>query len=232
MDLDKIVKNYQPDQKILDLVKKTKVVLLCGISGAGKNTIQDKLLAKDVKFTRIITSTTRPPRDNNGVMERDGVDYYFFSKDQAAEKITKREYFEVAHVHDNIYGITADEIQRIHDADKVALASIDYQGVEYFHGYHPGIEVIFIVPPSYDVWYQRARQRYDNEVEFQSVLPVRKASALRELDWALNTDYCHFLINDDLDTAVEQAYSMIGGELAEDSLAREAASQMLAAISK
>ncbi len=230
MEIEELIKNYQPDESLVNLVKKTKIVLLCGISGAGKNSIQEGLLAKDSNLTRIITSTTRPPRKNNGVPERDGVDYYFFSKDQAVKKAVDGDYFEIAHVHDDIYGITADEIQRIHDSSKVALAVIDYQGVEYFRSYHPGARVIFIVPPSYDVWRERMKKRYDSDSEFQSVLPVRKSSALVELDWALNTSYCQFLINDDLDVAVEQVHAMISGQSIDDQSARQAAASILASI--
>ncbi len=230
MEIEELIKNYQPDENLVNLVKKTKIVLLCGISGAGKSSIQSRLLEKDSKLTRIVTSTTRPLRNNNGISERDGVDYYFFSQQQAIDKLAKGEYFEVAQVHDKVYGVTADEIKRIHDADKTALASIDYQGVEYFHKYHPGARAIFIVPPSYQGWYDRIKNRYHDQQEFESVLSVRKASALVELNWALNTDYCRFLINDDLDAAVEQAHAMINGQLIDDQLARRAAEQILSSI--
>ncbi|PID32501.1 hypothetical protein CR970_00300 [Candidatus Saccharibacteria bacterium] len=227
MNIDEIVKGYHPNEKLIDLIGQIDVVLLCGITGAGKDTILKRILAKDANITRIVTSTTRPPRDNDGVMERDGVDYYFFSKQQAAEKIAKGEYFEVANVHNNINGVTADEIRRIHNANKIALADIDYQGVEYFYSYHPGVKAIFVVPPSYEVWRERMERRHDDKKTSLSELPVRKASALRELEWALGADFCHFVVNDDLDTAIERVYRIINNQSGHEEAARQIVKQLL-----
>ena len=52
---------------------KHKIIILCGQSGSGKDTIATKLINNH--FYRVITNTTRPPR--NG--EVDGVDYNFIT---------------------------------------------------------------------------------------------------------------------------------------------------------
>ena len=206
-----LIQNYQPKQDVIDLVENTKIVIFCGVTGAGKNTVLDQFLRSD-GFEMIITSTTRAPRENNGVMEQNGRDYYFFSHEQALENIRNQEYFEVAIVHEIIYGVTAEEIRRHHDKHSIAVAQVDYKGVDYFKKYSPSTIGIFLIPPSYDVWMNRLKQRYDTEEEFQLAWPPRRASAIKEFEWALGPTDCRILINDDLDITVEQARKIIEGD--------------------
>ena len=51
---------------------------LCGMSGVGKTTIQRALLERQPHLSRLVTSTTRPPRPG----EVSGVDYHFLSTHQ------------------------------------------------------------------------------------------------------------------------------------------------------
>lgn len=54
--------------------KKHKIIILTGQSASGKDTIANKLVNN--KFKRIVTNTTRPPREG----EVDGVDYNFINE--------------------------------------------------------------------------------------------------------------------------------------------------------
>jgi guanylate kinase len=53
---------------------KHKIIILCGQSACGKNTIEEKLVNNH--FERIVTNTTRPPREG----EIDGKDYNFITE--------------------------------------------------------------------------------------------------------------------------------------------------------
>ena len=68
---------------------------------------------------------------------------------------------------------------------------------------------IFVVPPSFEVWMQRIKHRYDSEAEFNEAWPALRASAIRELEDALSKPYYHFLVNEDLDQAVHSAEGII-----------------------
>lgn len=195
-ELTQLIANYTPSDETVELLKETQMLLLCGITGAGKNTVAQEIL-KDSDYTTLITSTTRKPRVNDGVMEIDGVDYYFFEHDKAVEKIKNGDYFEVANVHGLIYGSTKEEIKRIHDSHKIAVSDIDYQGIEYYKKYSPDIMVIFLVPPTYDIWMQRLHMRHESSEDFEAMWQTRKSSAVKELEWALSTDLCRIIVNDD-----------------------------------
>lgn len=208
-----LIQGYKPSQEVIDLVESTKIVLLCGITGAGKNTVLDRLLERD-NYEKIITSTTREPRENDGVMEQHGIDYYFFSTEQALENIKNKVYFEVAPVHEKINGVTADEIRRHHVKQSVAVTHVDYQGVDYFKKYSPSTIAIFLIPPSYEVWMERLMKRYDTESDFREAWPPRRNSAIKELEWALHHNDLRIIINDDLDMTVKRVEAIIHGEKA------------------
>ncbi len=210
-DEQSLIQNYAPSADAVELLERAHIVLFCGITGAGKDRVQDELSKTD-RFARIITSTTRTPRENDGVMEQDGREYYFFTRDQALRKIANEEYFEVALVHGQINGATVQEIQRIHDAGKTAIGDVDYQGVQYYKKHSPSTLAIFLIPPSFEVWMERLKRRYDTDTDFLAAWPKRRESAIRELEWALSTDLCRIVMNDDLVETVRSVTQIIDGD--------------------
>jgi guanylate kinase len=89
--IDELIGSYEPSDYATELVQKTKIILLVGISGAGKDTIKKELLARP-DFRDIVSHTTRPPRMNNGIMELPDVDYHFIDI-AAAEDMLQRQQF-------------------------------------------------------------------------------------------------------------------------------------------
>lgn len=51
------------------------MIVIVGESGAGKSTLQNAFIKKHPQYSKIVTYTTRPSRDN----EREGIDYHFVS---------------------------------------------------------------------------------------------------------------------------------------------------------
>ena len=62
--------------------KKYKIISLIGKAGSGKDTILNWVVSRRPDLHKIITFTTRPPRNN----EIDGRDYYFKNKDNWANE--------------------------------------------------------------------------------------------------------------------------------------------------
>lgn len=220
-----LIESYEPSQEVIRLVERTSIVLLCGITGAGKDTVKHELLELE-HFTKIITSTTRAPRENDGVMEEHGREYYFFTPEQARANLESKRYFEVASVHERINGVTAAEIQRLQASGLTGIADVDYQGVDYFKKYSPSTLAIFLLPPSFGIWMERLKRRYDTDEAFQSTWPARRDSAIRELRWALNSKDVHLVINGDLSETVKKVKDIIGGAAKRDT-GREVAQEIL-----
>ena len=65
-DLRQLVASYSPSDKTRQLVRQLPIMLLVGITGAGKDTMIRELLRSDV-YTRFVTTTTRAPRKNHGI---------------------------------------------------------------------------------------------------------------------------------------------------------------------
>jgi len=130
-NLKNLIKNYQPNQAASDVVQRTKIVLLVGISGAGKDTVKRRLL-EDNEFADIVSYTTRQPRQNAGVLETPGVDYHFIDEAAVVNMLENHEFIEVKFVHGTVYGTGAKEIQAIAEAGKIAVTDIDVQGVSEY----------------------------------------------------------------------------------------------------
>ena len=203
-----LIQNYQPSDNAIGLLRKQKLIIFAGVSSAGKNTIMNELL-KTGQYHDIITSTTRLPRENDGVMEQDGVDYHFLTTEQAVEKLKAGEYIEVAPVHEKINGVLASELQKAAFAGKIPIMDVNVQGVKTFKKLSDNVIAIFVVPPSYDEWLVRMKRRYDTEEDFQAAWPVRRQSAIMELEDALREPYYHFIVNEDLAQAVHSAEKII-----------------------
>lgn len=202
MDFSQLLHEYQPSNDEIAALKDAKLCLLVGISGAGKDTIKRKLLAGG-DFYNFISYTTRAPRQNNGVMEIDGQDYFFVSRDQAEAMLQGGEFIEAKEYSGNIYGTAFKLLRLALEADKIALNDVEVQGVDEYKKLLPQTIAVFILPPSYKEWRRRITGRYKSEAEFREVWPERREAAIRELEHALAVPYYHFVINDDLDAAVE-----------------------------
>ncbi|HEV7952358.1 MAG TPA: hypothetical protein VGO98_03200 [Candidatus Saccharimonadales bacterium] len=203
-DLDQLIADYQPSDVAVELVQNTKVTLLVGISGAGKDTIKRELLKRS-DFRDIVSHTTRPPRVNNGVMEVADVDYHFIDNETARMMVENHEFIEAKFVHGTVYGTSFDELKKSHDDQKIALTDIDVQGVSEYKDLSQRVVAIFVIPPTYSTWRERLSQRYESPEAFDAEWTKRRNSAVDELTHALEVPYYHFLINDDLDRAVAVA---------------------------
>ena len=196
--IEELIKLYQPSETVRQLVIQTKIVLLVGISGAGKDTAKQRLMQSS-EFADIVSYTTRLPRQNKGIWEREGVDYHYIDEATAAKMLENHAFVEAKFVHGTVYGTGVKQIQDIHDADRIAVTDIDVQGVDEYKKLSPGVVAIFLLPPNYQEWRRRLSVRYASQEEFDREWPKRYASAIKEITHALEVPYYHFVINDDID---------------------------------
>lgn len=212
MEIDELVSNYRPSQAGVDAIKQSKMLLLAGITSAGKDTIRNRLVAT-ANYYPIVTHTTRLPRSNNGVLEQDGVEYHFVSTAQMADLLVSHKIFEINHFGGNYYATSVEEFIKAKHLNKVAISSIDIHGIAAIHKVAPdNVTAIFIVPPDYDVWKKRIRNRYESVELFEADWQKRRKSAINELNHVLQTPYYHFVVNDDLDEAVAEVNDIVSGK--------------------
>lgn len=109
-------------------MNKYKVLALMGESGSGKSTISDmlcQLYPKD--FKRVITCTTRPPRD----YEKDGIDYHFLTSDEFARKVLDGSMLEAQIFNDWHYGTPINSLSE----NVINIAILTPEGVRIFQEY-------------------------------------------------------------------------------------------------
>lgn len=209
-ELKRKLSQYKPSDDTISLIQQTPILLLVGASGAGKDSIKQKLLATG-NYHHIVSHTTRAPRENHGVLEQDGVDYHFIDLAAAEKMLDERAFVEAKMYSGNIYGTSTAEIQTAHDDHKVALTDIEVQGVAEYKAMTPSVQAVFVLPPSYEVWQQRLRNRYEEGKIDTADIEQRMQTAKLELREALQKDYFRFVINDNLDAAVEAADQIAHG---------------------
>lgn len=232
MTMEELIENYRIPEDAKEQVRQAKIVLLVGISGAGKDTIKHALL-KRAGFYDIVSHTTRQPRANEGVMERDGVDYHFSDLPTVRRMLKNGDFVEAKVVHGGtIYGTTVAEVS-VAGSKGIAITDLEVQGVADYKAISDAVVAIFIIPPNFDEWIRRLKRRYATEAEFIREWPKRRDSAIRELEAALALPYYHYLINDNLDEAIartELIASESGVIVGDDEQAKRLARELLVQI--
>ena len=80
----------------------SKIFIIAGPTGCGESTITKAIIEKFPNFARLVTATSRLPRLN----EKNGVDYFFFSKEDFENEIIKGNIIEHTYIEnrDTYYG--------------------------------------------------------------------------------------------------------------------------------
>lgn len=203
--IEQLISHYKPSSEVVQIIQNTKIVLLVGISGAGKDTVKKELLKRD-DYREIISHTTRAPRENNGILEVDGVEYHFVSREDAAEMLERKEFIEAKLVHGSVvYGTSVGEVRAAGEQGKIAITDVDVQGVDEYKELSRDVVAMFLIPPTYAEWQVRLKSRYATKEAFLAEWPRRRESAISELTRALELPYYHFIINSDLSETVRIA---------------------------
>lgn len=157
------------------------LAVLTGVSGSGKDSVLDELEALGHSFERIVTVTTRPPRET----EREGKDYHFWTNERFEEAERNGYFLETAVVHSEDgtnakrYGTPLVPIREALDSGKDVVLRIDPQGTRTIHDLVPGAVLIFLEMESTDPNYQRDRLR-QRGTDSPEIIERRLESAMRE----------------------------------------------------
>ncbi|MDF9833679.1 guanylate kinase [Ereboglobus sp. PH5-5] len=105
------------------------LLVIAGAAGSGKSTLCERLVSTEPEFSRVVTTTTRPPRPG----EIDGVHYHFLTPGQFDAKLAAGEFLEWAWVHQkHRYGTLASSVLEPLANGRSLAINIDVQGVESF----------------------------------------------------------------------------------------------------
>ena len=209
-DFKSILSDYQISEKSKSILSSTPLVLLVATTSSGRNTILRELV-KTGQFHYIVSDTTRKPRINDGVKEKNGTEYWFKSEDEFLKSLKNGEYIEAAIIHNQqVSGISVKELQRAKQAGKIPITDIEVIGVENIVKLKNDTTCIFVVPPDFKEWQRRIQHRgYMDSAEYKR----RLQSALSELQAALEQKRYIFVINDTVDKAVDRIQKIVKGQI-------------------
>ncbi|GAB4326642.1 MAG: guanylate kinase [Dehalococcoidia bacterium] len=157
------------------------VIVLHGPSGVGKDTVIAEL-TRLTGIKRAITSTSRPPRPN----ERDGVDYYFLSREDFEAKVERGDFLEHAEVYGDLKGLERAELERLLAEGHDVIIRTDVQGARTFRRILPGAVFILLEAEDSDAYGNRLARR---DTESDESLRRRLAEVEAELADRGNNDY-------------------------------------------
>lgn len=185
----------------MSLQERGILTVLSGFSGSGKGTIVQELLRQHPdEFVVSISATTRNPRAG----EENGREYFFKTEEEFQEMIRKNELLEYARYVDHYYGTPKEYVEKNLAEDKNVILEIEIQGALKIKQQYPEALLLFVTPPSAAELKNRLIGR---GTETEEVIAARLQRASEEAEGVEAYDY--LVINDDLQTCVDEVYHII-----------------------
>jgi guanylate kinase len=181
------------------------LVVLTGPSGVGKDAVLDELARRNRRFHRVVTATTRAPREN----ERDGIDYFFLTDAAFDELIAGDGLLEWAQVYGHRSGVPRQQVlDRLDDGLDVFVRT-DVQGADSIKRLMPEAVRVFIAPSSFEELEARIRARGSDDEERVS----RRLEAARA-EMARQREFEHVVFNEPgkLDATVDRLEDILRRE--------------------
>jgi guanylate kinase len=181
------------------------LIVISGPSGAGKDTVMQRMKERGLPFHFVVTATTRPKRTS----EVHGRDYWFVSKDEFARMIDEDELIEHAIVYGDYKGIPKQQVREALASGMDVVMRLDVQGAETVRKLAREALLIFITTENEKELVHRLETR---KTETPDSLAIRIATARKELNRVEGFDYV--IVNRDfhLDETVDIIRAIIDAE--------------------
>jgi len=178
------------------------IIVISGPSGIGKDAVIRELKGRNLPLHFVITATSRPPRSN----EINGVDYFFFPKEEFEQRIAGGEFIEYAQVYQDYKGIPRSQIEGAIKSGKDVVLKLDVQGAATIRRLYPEAVLVFLVPNSTKEWYDRLCNR---KSETPETLKIRVDTAIKETEQIGIFDYIVLNAQDRLAAAVDDIIDIL-----------------------
>ena len=179
------------------------MIIISAPSGSGKSTIIGRIMQDEtLRLSFSVSATTRPRRGQ----EVHGVDYYYLTIDEFQRMIENDELVEYQEVYEGrYYGTPKSEVERITAEGRNVVLDLDVLGgVNVKQMYGDRALSIFIQPPSVEVLRERLIKRGTDSME-----DIQNRVDKAEFEISIGPQFDYTVINDDLDTAVNEVHDLI-----------------------
>jgi guanylate kinase len=184
---------------------KPLLIILSGLSGAGKDTILEGLRKSALPIYVSVSATTRGPRPG----EKEGYDYYFVSKEKFQEMIDANQLLEWAKVYGNFYGRPKEPIRQALKEGKDVIVRIDVQGAATYKKLLPQAVMVFVCAVSLQELEKRLKKR---KTESSEELELRLKTAEKEMDHLDMFDYVIVNRENEIEKTVADVQAIISAE--------------------
>jgi guanylate kinase len=181
------------------------LIVISGPSGVGKDSVLQRMKARELPLHFVVTATSRPQRKG----EVQGVDYFFVTKGEFEEMISSGALIEHALVYEDYKGIPKDQVQRGLESGRDVIMRIDVQGAATIRSLYPEALLIFLSTRSEDELVDRLKAR---RTETPENLELRLATAREELAQVDIFDYYVINAENQLEQTVDTIEDIIRAE--------------------
>ena len=150
-----------------------------------------------------ISATTRPQREG----EKNGVEYWFLSEDEFAQRVEGGEFLEWVRYVGNRYGTLVSEIERIRDDARAPLLELETEGALRVKRRIPGAVTVFVTAPVDEL----ERRLQERATESSGTIEKRLTLARSQLAQADEFDYV--VENDSRSRAADELAEIVEREL-------------------
>ena len=182
------------------------LVLLSGVSGAGKDTIKKELMKRLDNITSMPSYTDRSPRPG----EVNGEVYHFITTEEFEEKIKQDEFYEYSVHHEHYYGTSKKVLNNKIKEGKIIVKDIEVNGTENLLNLLKDdikIVTIFLRVPKDEL-----RRRLENRIEKASIKEIELRLNRFDFEESKIGMYDYVLKNDDLEKPVQIIMTIIKNE--------------------
>ncbi|HEY3311265.1 MAG TPA: guanylate kinase [Anaerolineales bacterium] len=181
------------------------MIVVSGPSGAGKDSVLNRMKECGFPFHFVVTVTTRPMRAG----EVDGRDYFFVDHSEFARMMEAGELLEYAKVYEDFKGIPKKQVYDALASHKDVILRVDVQGAATIRKLVPDAILIFLTAESEEDLVSRLRKR---STETPNDFILRIATARQELKRVNEFDYVVINKESCLDETVKIISSIIIAE--------------------
>ena len=182
------------------------LVLLSGVSGAGKDTKKKELMKRLDNITSMPSYTDRSPRPG----EVNGEVYHFITTEEFEEKIKQDEFYEYSVHHEHYYGTSKKVLNNKIKEGKIIVKDIEVNGTENLLNLLKDdikIVTIFLRVPKDEL-----RRRLENRIEKASIKEIELRLNRFDFEESKIGMYDYVLKNDDLEKTVQIIMTIIKNE--------------------
>ncbi len=180
--------------------RKGVLIVVSGFSGAGKGTLMKRLVQTYDNYALSVSMTTRSPREG----EKEGVSYFFSTKEQFERTIAEEGLIEYACYCGNYYGTPKAYVEQQLNEGKDVILEIEIQGALKVKAKYPDSLLLFVTPPNAK---ELERRLVGRGTETQEVIDDRLARAYEESEGIEAYDY--IVVNDNLEECVEEIHRLV-----------------------